>query len=69
MPYELTGQASKEDKERRQKQCWHTGCKNICKIENISGYRYCIKHFFWYKKHDPSVFNNKRRIIWKNLLK
>jgi len=63
-------QMTPEMKRKQEVRCWSgDGCNRTAIIENQSGYRYCLKHYFWFKKHDPSIFNNFRKFIWSNIFK
>jgi hypothetical protein len=62
-------QATKEEIAESRRRCWGSNCKNTAIIEDKSGWRYCFKHYRYYRKHDGGHFTKMRKIIWKNLFK
>lgn len=66
MPYEV--QATKQEIAENKRRCWNSSCKKTAIVEVLSGDRYCLKHFIYYRKYG-GYFAKMRKVIWGNIFK
>ncbi len=64
MPIYNTAQATAEEMKARKRRCWSPGCKHKAFLEDWTGYRHCLKH--WYQSLKWGSGENHKWFYIKN---